>query len=364
MKRQDDEPILDPELPIVDAHHHLWFFNEQTLSLIESLDHIEAKALAPLLRERPRYLFDEFLADVSSGHNVRATVYVQAHSMYRADGPEELRSVGEIEFANGVAAMSASGAFGDAGICSAIVGGVDLRTGSAVGEVLEAHLVAGGGRYRGVRSPVIHDEDETILGPGYEPDVLMSASFRQGFDELGKRGLSCDVLALEPQLPQVVDLAHVFPETSIIVNHGGLPVHVGRYAGQRDASFARWRENIYLLAKCPNVFMKLGGFGVPFGAFESFMKSPRSSSMILAEEWKPYIETCIESFGADRCMFASNFPIDSSTGTYSSLWNAFKLLAAGATPAEKTALFSGTAARVYRIPVTNGETQNNAGEAK
>src|SRR5713226_2102886 len=75
------EPVLDPELPIVDPHHHLW------------------------IRPGWRYLLDDLLADINSGHNIVATVYVQARSMYRDSGPVEMRPVGEIEFANGVAAM-------------------------------------------------------------------------------------------------------------------------------------------------------------------------------------------------------------------------------------------------------------------
>lgn len=146
------EPILEPDLPIVDAHHHLWMMPEAALAAMEARDSISARALAPVFRRHRRYLFDEFRADLNSGHNVRASVYVQAGAMYRVSGPEAMKSVGEVEFANGVAAMAASGLFGESRACAAIIGGVDLRLGDAVEEVLIAHLQAGGARYRGSQS--------------------------------------------------------------------------------------------------------------------------------------------------------------------------------------------------------------------
>jgi predicted TIM-barrel fold metal-dependent hydrolase len=346
------EAIIDPELDIVDAHHHLWFVNEQALEALDQADSILARGLAPNLRRHARYLFDELLADLHSGHNIRATVFVDAGAMYRANGPEELKSIGEVEFVNGVAAMAASGAFGDVKACAGIVGNVDLRLGDAVEEILRVHLQVGGGRYRGIRCSALtaHDADSTILGPRL-PHLLLDGRFRAGFKWLHTFGLSFDVFILEPQLPELIDLARAFPETQIVLNHVGTPVGVGRYAGKRGERFAIWRENIQTLSTCENVSVKLGGLGLPLAGFQSFPSSSPASSVELAGEWKPYIETCIEAFGADRCMFESNFPIDSAVGTYAVLWNAFKRLAAGASKAEKTALFSGTATRVYRLDI-------------
>ena len=343
------EPIIEPDVPIVDAHHHLWFLSESVLATMEKEDNIAARALAPGFRRNSRYLFDEFVADLNSGHNVRATVFVDAHAMYRARGPEVLQSVGEIEFVNGVAAMSASGVFGEAQACAGIVGGVDLRLGDAVEEVLRAHLCAGGARYRGVRSPIIFDADSQILGESGGPHVLRDATFRQGFKWLGTLGLSFDALLLEPQLPDLIDLARAFPETQIILNHVGAPVGVGRYAGQREQRFPLWCENIRILSRCANVVVKLGGFGIPFGGFEYSTSTSHATSLQLAIKWRPYIETCIEAFGAQRCMFESNFPVDAGVCAYPVLWNAFKRIVAGASRDEKSALFSGTAKRIYRL---------------
>jgi L-fuconolactonase len=347
------EPIIDPDLPVVDAHHHLWLLPEAALAAMEARDSISARALAPTFRRHARYLFDEFMADLKdSGHNVRASVYVDAHAMYRASGPEAMRSAGEVEFVNGVAAMAASGIFGEVKACAGIVGGVDLMLGDAVEEVLTAHVQAGGGRYRGVRSPIVYDEDSRILGAGVGvPHLLLDATFRRGFKWLQQFGLSFDAFLFEPQLSELIDLARAFPDTQIVLNHLGVPLGVGRYAGQREVRFRSWRESIRTLSQCPNVAVKLGGLGIPFGGFKFYMSTPPATSLQLAEEWKPYIQTCVEAFGAQRCMFESNFPVDSAVCTYPVLWNAFKRLAAGASRDEKIALFSGTAMRIYRLDI-------------
>jgi L-fuconolactonase len=342
----DVEAIIEPELPIVDSHHHLWYLPEAELRSMEQQENIVDRALVPTFRSHSRYLFDEFLLDLKSGHNIQASVFVDAHAMYRAGGAEAMRSVGEVEFANGVAAMAASGLFGDTRVCAGIVGGVDLTLGSAADEVLRAHLAAGGARYRGVRSPVLYDEDGRILGDGGRSHLLLDATFREGFKCLQPLGLSFDALLLEPQLPDLIDLARAFPETTIILNHVGAPVGIGRYAGQREQRFSLWAERIRTLAGCANVVVKLGGFGTPFAGFETCAAATSSQ---LADIWRPYVMTCIEAFGPQRCMFESNFPVDASACSYSILWNAFKRIAAGASRTEKTALFSATATSIYRL---------------
>lgn len=346
------EPILDSELPIVDAHHHLWLMPEAAVAAIESRDSVMGQRLGPTFRRNARYLLDEFLTDLHTGHNICATVFIDAHTMYRTRGPESLRSVGEVEFVNGIAAMADSGVFGNIHVCAGIVGNVELRSDN-VEEVLTAHLQAGGTRYRGIRSSgVVHDSDAGILGTGVgRPHVLLDSQFRKGFRHLAKFGLSYDAWVLEPQLPDVIDLAHTFPDTQIVLDHVGAPVGVGRYAGQREHRFPVWRNSILTLARCENVTVKLGGLGIPFAGFASFGAGTRARSEILAEEWRPYIDTCINAFGAERCMFESNFPIDSATCSYPVLWNAFKRLAAGASADEKSALFGGTAQRVYRLTI-------------
>jgi predicted TIM-barrel fold metal-dependent hydrolase len=343
------EAILEPSLEIVDAHHHLWHVPDSAIDAMDGQDDFMARTFASILRRVPRYLFDELVTDLTCGHNLRATVFVEAHAMYRTAGRKELRSVGEIEFANGVAAMGASGLFGDIRPCAAIVGGVDLSLGDAAEEVLLAHVQAGGGRYRGVRSPVVYDPDPQMLGGRGRPQALLDDEFRRGFRLLERFGLSFDAFVLEPQLSDVVELARSFPNTQIVVNHVGGLVGAAAYAGQRVGRFGRWRAQIDALAGLDNVAMKLGGFGTAFAGFDSYLADPPAGSLQLADEWTPYFEACVEAFGVERCMFESNFPPDSTTASYAVLWNAFKRLAGQCSTAEKEALFSGTAIRVYRM---------------
>ena len=341
------EAILDPDLPIIDPHHHLWDIAPERMARMAPADHPYVR----MMQTVPHYLLDELLADLNTGHNIRGTVYLECSSMYRAGGPSHMRPIGETEFVNGVAAMTASGRYGEVRACAGIVGHADLMLGAAVREVLEAHIAAGNGRFRGIRHSASYDADVGVLGllAGRNKELYLNPTFREGFAQLAPLGLSFDAWMLEPQLPDLIDLARAFPDTTIILDHVGTPLGISAYAGRRDERFGVWRESIQALAKCPNVVVKLGGLAMPFAGFDSFMTKPPATSAQLAAEWKPYIDTCIEAFGPTRGMFESNFPVDSGSCTYDVLWNAFKVLAAGASAEEKTALFSGTAARVYRL---------------
>jgi predicted TIM-barrel fold metal-dependent hydrolase len=320
------EEIIRPDLPIVDPHHHLW-------------DHAGN-----------RYLFHEFLDDLNSGHDIHATVYVQAHGFYRAEGDPDFQVVGETEFVNGVAAMSASGQYGAARMCAGIVGYADLDLGSRVKRVLEAHLAAGGGHFRGIRDPVNSHPDPAARGSGNErPHRLLDKTFREGFACLAPLGLSFDGWLYHTQLRELGDLAGAFPGTTIIANHVGCPLGIGPYAGRRDEVLSEWRGAIREIARHPNIMMKLGGLGMKVMGFTFHEKPLPPTSEVLAQAWKPYVETCIEAFGPARCMFESNAPVDRGSCSYQILWNAFKRLAAGYSADEQTALFSGTAKRVYRL---------------
>jgi len=339
------EPILDPGLPIVDPHHHLW----DRTSVPPPRE--DAHPFERVIQLTPRYLLDELRADAGSGHNVVATVYVQCGAFYRADGPRELAPVGEVEFVNGVAAMSASGLYGPLRACAGIVGHADLNLGDDVVRVLEAEITAGGDRFRGIRHMAAHDADPAVLGPlsHTSAGVLTGEAFRRGFARLAPLGLTFDAWLLEPQLPDLIDLARAFPETDIVLDHVGTPLGIGVYAGKLPERFDVWRDNIRELAKSPKVTVKLGGLAMPFPGFPGLDGQARPSSQVLADLWRPYIETCIEAFGADRCMFESNFPVDRWGCDYATLWNAFKRIAAGSSDTEKADLFAGTARRFYGL---------------
>jgi predicted TIM-barrel fold metal-dependent hydrolase len=307
-----------------------------------------------MLRMVPRYLNDELLADMKRGHNVIATVYMECGSMYRSAGEAAFRPVGETEFVNGVAAMSASGTYGEVRACAGIVGHVDLTIGGALAKaVLEAHLAAGGGRFRGIRHAAASDADPAVLGPlsHRAPGLYLSPQFREGFAQLAPLGLSFDAWLLEPQLGDVLDLARAFPETQIVLDHVGTPLGLGVYAGRREERFGVWHDNIRALAALPNVSVKVGGLAMVFPGFASYMSSPPATSAQLADEWRPYVDACIQAFGPRRCMFESNFPVDIGSCAYDVLWNTFKILAKGYSAEEKAELFAGTARRVYRLDV-------------
>jgi L-fuconolactonase len=342
-----NEPILEPELPIIDPHHHLW--DRRVVSTPGRTTPLHA--FEKVIAMTPRYLHDELLADMKSGHNVRATVFLECSQNYNQDAPTDFKPVGETEFVNGVAAMSASGIYGDVRMCAGIVGKVDLRIGDAARAVLEAHIAAAKARFRGIRHSASFDADPAVLGPlaRVPGGLYKSEEFRRGFRHLAPLGLSFDAWLLEPQLPDLIDLAQAFPETTFILDHVGTPLGIASYAGKLAERFPNWRASMQRLAKLDNVNVKIGGLAMPFCAFESFMCEPEAPSAVLAEHWKPYVETTIELFGATRCMFESNFPVDRGACTYATLWNALKRLATTCSKDEKTALFSGTAQRVYRL---------------
>ena len=321
------EDILEPLLPIVDPHHHLWE------------------------RRSHRYLLPELLADTGSGHNITHTVFIEAMAFYREAGPLECKPLGEVEFANGVAAMSASGIYGATRACAGIVGHVNLHRGAAAREVLDAMQRAASGRLRGIRHAGAWDASDELPNSHTNPPPGLYADplFREGFALLAPMGLSFEAWQYQPQLPDVIALARAFPQTSIVLNHIGAPLGVGPYAGQGEAMFAHWKQHISELARCNNIVVKLGGLGMRIGMFDFHLRARPPTSTELAQAWRPWIEHCIAAFGPARCMFESNFPVDKITSSYAVLWNAFKRLAAGASAAEKHALFSATASRVYRL---------------
>jgi predicted TIM-barrel fold metal-dependent hydrolase len=321
------EEVLEPDLPIIDAHHHLWD------------------------QPRPRYMPPDLVADVTSGHTIAATVYVDCRSMYRFDGPDYLKSVGEVEFANGVAAMGASGEYGETRLCAAIVSNVDLRHPRSR-EALEAMILAGGGRFRGIRQVAAWDPDAAVIVPtAAKPrDLLAQPDFRNGFRALSDLGLSFDCFLYHHQLLDVVDIARAFPEIVIVLNHAGGPLGIGRFEHKRGEVFDHWRSMLRRVAECPNVQVKIGGMGMRMFGFDFDSRAFPPSSEDLANSWRPYVETCIELFGTSRAMFESNFPPDKGSCSYRTLWNAFKRICANASGAEKSELFSGTASSVYRIP--------------
>jgi predicted TIM-barrel fold metal-dependent hydrolase len=325
------EAALEPALPICDPHHHLWDQRETFVY---------------------RYLLDDFFADMSGGHNIVSTVFLECEAFYRSQGDPHMAPVGETEFVRGMAAMAASGIYGKTQVAAAIVGFADLRLGVAVKDILAAHIEAGGGRFRGVRHSTANDPDDGILGAEHtspNPGLFYDDAFRQGFAQLAPLNMSFDAWFYHPQMPELIDLAQAFPETPIVMDHVGAPLGIGPYKGRRDEIFSEWSRNVTALAKCPNVHVKLGGLAMKLTGFGHHKLDIPPSSEVLAADWQPYLMHCIEAFGPERCMFESNFPVDKASCAYTTLWNAFKRVTADFNATDKAALFHDTAAGFYRI---------------
>ena len=337
------EAILEPDLQIIDPHHHLWDLRPLMPAFPEPRHpFIASIALSPY------YTFNEIHADATSGHNVIGTVFMECGAFYRAGADEAFKPVGEVEYVNGVAAQSASGLYGDQRLCDAIIGYADLTRGAAAGEVLDA-LMAASARFKGIRHAAAWDADPDVLGPPFHHPggLYLDSTFREGFAELGKRGLTFDAWLLEPQLGDLLDLARAFPDQPIVLDHCGTPLGMASYHGKLHERFDTWRASIQAIVKCPNVNIKLGGLAMSFAGMPDHGPAAGLSSEVLAAMWRPYIETCIEAFGPERGMFESNYPVDKWGASYAVLWNAFKRLTHGASADEKRALYAGTAARFY-----------------
>jgi L-fuconolactonase len=325
------EPTLEPELPICDPHHHFWDLRLQSIPY-------------------QRYLLDELNADIYSGHNVRSTVFLEARSMYRPDGPVEMRPVGEVEFVQGLAAASASGLYGPSRAAAAIIGHADLKLGANVAPVLEALQAASPNRFRGIRHNVTWSPDPELENRESE-GILANSTFRGGAEVLSQKGLSLDVMISFPQMPEVADFARAVPDLPIILNHIGALSRVGIYANREDEVRETWRAGIAAVAACPNITLKLGGMGMPRMGFNWHTRVVPIGSEELAADMSPWMHYCIEQFGPDRCMFESNFPPDKVSFSYNVMYNAFKRLSRAYSPSERAAMFHDTAVKVYRIDV-------------
>ena len=323
----EPEEILLPDLPIVDAHHHLW--------------------------ERPSYpyLIPEFAADLATGHNVVATVYADCGSFYRGDGPELLRPVGETEFVVGQAAQSASGRYGRTRIAEALFGYADLTRGQGVREVLDAHVAAGNGRFRGVRFQANWDGSGQIRGgaPATGPHLLVADQVLTGLRVLADMRLVLDVYVFFNQLRDVVEAARAVPGLTIVLNHCGGPLGYGPYATNQDEHYRTWKSGMLAAAREPNVVCKLCGVLNRSASWDYLHADRPATSRQIAEAWRRWIEPCIEAFGPERCMFESNYPVEKVGTSYAAIWNAYKQLSAQASEGERQALFSATAARTYGL---------------
>lgn len=334
---RSEEEALFPGLPVIDSQHHL-------------VDRVSDE-IAPVLGLR-RFLVDDYADYLGTAHNVVASIAVEGRAMYRAAGPVDSRPVGETEFLNGQAAMSASGLYGPCRIGAGIVANLDFRIGDKVPRVIEEHAAAAPQRFRGVRHSALWDADPSILGNIFDggEGLYLQDAFREGFRHFVGLGYTFDAFVLAPQLGDVADLARRFPDTSIVLGHIGQPIGVGAHAGRLDEEYPAWRRAMAEIAACPNVAVKLGGLGSFLPGLGSFRADPPATSERLAALWRPYVEPAIEMFGADRCMFESNRPTDDAT-PFGTVCNAYKRITAGCSDDERRDIFARTTDRIYRLNI-------------
>ena len=325
------EPTLESELPICDAHHHLWEFRPEPVPY-------------------QRYLLAELAEDLGSGHNVRATVFIEVKARYRSDGPEDMRPVGEVEFVEGLATESARGRYGRTRMAAAIIGYADLKLGERVAPVLDAMQAASPTRFRGVRHSVGWDASPDLVKREIQ-GVLSSEQYRAGRPGVSAPRAVPGEFALPSPAGGAGRVRRAVPDLTIVLNHIGGLVRIGAYANRDDEVLPAWRRGIAAVAACPNVILKLGGVGQRRFGFDWHARAKPIGSAELAAALAPLMQHCIEQFGPRRCMFESNFPVDKVSYSYNVLYNAFKRLSQGYSPAERAALFHDTAARVYRLAV-------------
>ena len=318
---QATELTLEPELPICDPHHHLWDYPDS------------------------RYLLEELSADITSGHNICSTVFVECLSMYETESKIDLAPVGETRFVEAIAASNSIG------VAAGIVSHANLRLGARVDEVLLAHKEASPERFRGIRHSASWDASDAVRNSHSNPppQLYLDEKFRQGFALLSKHDLVFDAWLYHPQLLDLCSLAKAFPYQTIVLDHVGGPLGIGPYANKRAKVFESWQKHINVLSKHENVVVKLGGLGMAINGFDWHKEKLPPSSKQLAQANTPYISYCLETFGVDRCMFESNFPVDKISTSYNTLWNSFKRITKDFSSEEKAKLYHDNAARIYKL---------------
>lgn len=327
---QVSEDILEPERPIIDPHHHLW-----------------KKRLGG------DYLLEELWSDTGSGHNICKTMFMECRAFYLREGPEYLRPTGETLYISELAKQSAATA--DKPEVAGIIAHADLTLAGSeedkLREILDRHEEICAGRFRGIRHAGARDKhpEQLLIQLQAPPYLYGKESFRKGLRLLAERGLTYDTWHYHHQNLDFIDLARDVPESTLVLDHFGTPLGVGIYRGCRDEIFQEWKAEMRELARCENVFVKLGGMAMPDNGYgwDKAERPPDSDEFIAAQE-KYYLHM-IDCFGPQRCMFESNFPVDRLSISYPVLWNAFKKMASRYNEEEKHALFYGTAARVYNL---------------
>lgn len=340
--RAERSKALEPDLPIVDCHHHLF----------------------GTPADRHFYQMEDLQGDLASGHHIIGTVYVEAYeSGWHKTGPARMRPVGEVEMVAEVTETHQSDGERNCRIAAGIVGYADLELGSAVSDVLEAERVAAKGRLRGIRYRAAWDGGHIAgVHPSQpRPHLLADPRFREGVSCVASAGLSFDTWIYHTQIQELLDLADSCPDVTIVICHLASPIGIGEYGQSISQTFKEWSGGIVELARRPNLRMKLGGLGMPLFGFGFEDNVQPACAYHLLDTWRPYLETCIAAFGTKRCMFESNFPVDKQSCSYVELWNAYKLFTRDYSLHERADLFYRSACATYNLPELRATGDNQIG---
>ena len=386
IEKSDREAAIDPDLPIIDPHHHLFDARTQdkgwpvsplmifvlyklnpsllTKLMCKSQDEAIIRTFSTMLPAVVPYMENGMLRDIENfkeqgdrpisqeesegddalpAHKVVATVYIESGWSDPSAESAAMKPLPEVEMAQQVAQRTGNR------ICTGIVGHVPLSEGAdAVRPALQA-MMEKCPNFRGVRDQLAFRQGLYPLTNASERKAY-DEKFRSGFSVISELDLTYDTWLYMDNVPALRDLALAFPDTTIICDHLGGPE--GLPPSSPQTALEMWKPLIKDLAhSCPNVNVKLSGLGMPtvgFG-FENGTKPPTSKA--LADAWKPFILHCIECFGVDRCMFASNFPMDKVSCGYTQLFNAFKIIVENFSVENKKKLFYDNAARIYSLKV-------------
>jgi L-fuconolactonase len=327
MNNPDDsaalEEILFPDLSIIDPHVHMWN------------------------RGGFDYFASELLADIQDGHKVEKTIYVECHMCYNNDPREAFQPVGETEY---VLEQCQQVASSDHALAAGILGCANLMLGVDVEPVLHAHIAAARGRFRGLRAHVAYHPDPAVGYPDLprypKTNVMRTEEFLDGARCVAGLGLVLDIWALHTQLDDVAAFAAKIPELPIMIDHCGGPIGIGPYADRRDAVYTEWSAGLRRAASVPNLHIKISGLGM---ARLGFRGEAAKTSDELVTKWQPYVRACLDAFGAERSVFASNFPVDRPAASYRVLLNAYKKMLADGPQADLRAVFGGNARRFYKL---------------
>ena len=299
-------------IKIVDAHHHLWDLNNADTKYSWLMVTEGEAFFGDYAAIRKSYLLEDYIEDAKN-QNIIKSVHVQAEH-------DDDKPVNETAWLQNLADTHSSK------LPNAIVAFADFSKNN-VSEILDAHQEYK--NTRGIRQILSYNKDEPKYSHATE-DFMKNSSWVENFKHIRNRSLSFDIQIYKHQMEDAVNLANKYNDVLFILNHTGEPCY------QSKEYIESWEQNMTKLAKCENVVAKISGLG---------MFDPNWT----IDSTRIFVEKTIQIFGIERCMFASNFPVDKIFNTFDTYWNSFKEITKNYSENDKQLLFSSNAEKYYRI---------------